>query len=247
MTIWGERSGAAPHIYLIQASRGGKLAFISRHGIKTGNFQAMLRLPGKFGKRISGIITRWQGDRLIRTGLVLARDKPGDYAESGVYKGRTFLMIAKEAQTRSKIAHAFDSFQGMAPPGARDFGPGGECEYPEGRLTTGGSGQLTRQLQSNGVDNYRIHEGFIPQIFQTTNIAKICFAHIDLDHYQPTVDTAKWCMERMVPGGVIVFDDYFPGRTLLATPAIEEFLQFYSGDIEFTRAAGRKLLIAKAF
>lgn len=76
-------------------------------------------------------------------------------------------------------------------------------------------------------------------------IAEICFAHIDLDHYQPTAETAQWCFERLVPGGVIVFDDYFPGRTILATPAIEEFLLRYGGDIEFTRAAGRKLLVAK--
>lgn len=86
---------------------------------------------------------------------------------------------------------------------------------------------------------------FVPEIFHSVKIAEICFAHIDLDHYQPTAETAQWCFERLVPGGVIVFDDYFPGRTILATPAIEEFLLRYGGDIEFTRAAGRNVLVAK--
>lgn len=206
----------------------------------------MLRLPGKLGKKVSGIITRWQGDRLLKQGLFLARGVSGDYAEFGVFKGRTFLMIVKEARSQSKIAHAFDSFQGMAPPGSRDFGPKGVCEYPEGRLTTGGSEPLTRLLQRNGADNYQIHEGFIPAIFQTANVAQICFAHIDLDHYQPTVDTAPWCFSRLVPGGVIVFDDYFPGRTVLATPAIDEFLHLHANEIRFTRTAGRKILIVKS-
>ena len=36
----------------------------------------------------------------------------------------------------------------------------------------------------------------------------LCFAHVDLDHYEPTIQTLEWCWENLPPGGTLAFHDY---------------------------------------
>ena len=54
---------------------------------------------------------------------------------------------------------------------------------------------------------------------------KFAFVHVDVDLYQPTLDSLKFFYPRLLPGGVIVVDDYgysvFPG----AKRAVDEFLR----------------------
>lgn len=48
--------------------------------------------------------------------------------------------------------------------------------------------------------------------------------YIDVDLYQPILDSLKFFYKRMIPGGIMVFDDYgftfFPG----AKKAVDEFM-----------------------
>jgi hypothetical protein len=54
---------------------------------------------------------------------------------------------------------------------------------------------------------------------------------MDLDHYLPTLAACAFFKERMVPGGIIRFDDYNHGETPGATKAIDEvFANILSND-----------------
>ncbi len=37
---------------------------------------------------------------------------------------------------------------------------------------------------------------------------RFCFAHVDFDFEEGTREAIKWLLPRMLPGGIIVFDDY---------------------------------------
>jgi O-methyltransferase len=62
--------------------------------------------------------------------------------------------------------------------------------------------------------------GWIPGAFPDEPGARYRFVHLDVDVYQPTRDSLDYFYPRLVPGGMIVCDDYgWPG----ARKAIEEF------------------------
>ncbi len=63
------------------------------------------------------------------------KDVEGDFGEIGVFMGKTFNKVALIAKEQNKMAHAFDSFRGMANPTAEDFG-----HYPKGKFDIGGPG-----------------------------------------------------------------------------------------------------------
>lgn len=175
----------------------------------------------------------------------MVKDVEGDYAEFGVFQGKTFLKIVEQAKSQGSIAHAYDSFRGMAEPDEIDQDPDDRYDYPAGKFDQGGPGKLKALLAKHDYDNFNIVAGFIPDSLDDDLDAEFCFGHIDLDHYWPTVHAAKWFYQRLKPGGVIVFDDYFLGRKYLATPAVDEFIEQNRAELTVGRIAGSKIYIQK--
>lgn len=155
-------------------------------------------------------------DRDLARCLAETEHVPGDYAEAGVYRGHLFNRLAWAAHANRRTAHAFDSFAGMASPGPFD----GE-EYPAGALACNVDdflGRLTAPRES-----FEIWPGYAPGCFRGFS-RPLAFAYVDLDHHGPTAYAIGALWPLIQPGGILAFDDYFPGRGKLATPAIERFL-----------------------
>ena len=57
-------------------------------------------------------------------------------------------------------------------------------------------------------DFVSFHKGFIPDTFAGLEKSKIAFAHIDVDIYQSVSDCCQFLYPLLVPGGVLIFDDY---------------------------------------
>ena len=50
-----------------------------------------------------------------------------------------------------------------------------------------------------------------PETFDGLEAGRFSFVHVDVDLYQPTIDCCHFFYPRLVPGGMMVFDDYgFP-------------------------------------
>ena len=59
----------------------------------------------------------------------------------------------------------------------------------------------------------KIIPGFIPDTLSQITTEKIAYASIDLNCVQPEKDALTFIWEKLVNGGIIVFDDYaFPGH-----------------------------------
>ena len=54
----------------------------------------------------------------------------------------------------------------------------------------------------------RLYQGWIPSRFSDIAARRFSFVHIDVDIYEPTRDSLEFFYDRMVPGGIIVCDDY---------------------------------------
>ena len=67
-------------------------------------------------------------------------------------------------------------------------------------------------------------EGWIPACFGGYENKQFAFADIDVDLYQATYDSLAFIYERMVKGGIILFDDYGFVMCAGARKAVDDFM-----------------------
>jgi len=146
----------------------------------------------------------WMLLHLMRHALAL----PGDFAEFGVFRGGTALLAAEILRDAGDVRslHLFDSFAGMPVTSAGE------------PFTKGDFGQTSeaavRALLAPTGARAVFHAGYIPDTFQNLEIPQLAFAHVDVDLYQSVLDSIEFVYPRLVPGGLLVFDDYgFPSCT----------------------------------
>ena len=86
------------------------------------------------------------------------------------------------------------------------------------------STEETLRKNLEGFTNFEVYKGWIPTRFEAVADRKFSFLHIDVDLYPPTRDTLAFFYERLVPGALVIMDDYAfrscPGAMLAA----DEFL-----------------------
>ena len=150
-------------------------------------------------------------------GDLLERAPAGPRIELGVCNGGSLAEIADHPG----LTIGVDSFEGMGEPTERDRSPNGKHGYPKGRLA---ASMVDVNRRFPGVTLIR---GWIPEVFDTwlgggPGGGPYAFAHVDLDHYEPTKASIAWLWLRMLPGGIICCDDWFEGRDHLAAAAINE-------------------------
>ena len=66
-------------------------------------------------------------------------------------------------------------------------------------------------------------QGFIPDTCAGLEGSAIRFAHVDLDIYQSILAACEFVYPRLVPGGLMVFDDYGFWSCPGAREAVDEF------------------------
>jgi hypothetical protein len=137
----------------------------------------------------------------------------GSVVEFGVFKGGTIRYIAKTLPARD--VHGFDTFEGLPNAWA---GTG----HDRGAFHAGG--KLPRVP-----GNVRLYRGLFEQtlpVWAEQNPGPIAFVHVDCDLYGSTKTILDVLQARLVPGVVIVFDDYFgyPGWQHGEHKAFQEFV-----------------------
>ncbi len=187
---------------------------------------------------------------------------PGDFAEVGVFQGALFKRIVAVAQVLHRKTHAFDSFVGMDEPTEKDAG-----KYPKGDLSSGGKENFRRiilnsirqhrdvsldTVQQAGVetdairnDIFSLWDGYVPECLEKCPVSEFAFIYIDLDHHDPTQQAIEWAWPRLVEGGLLGFDDYFPGRQKLASPPIDAFLDREHANLKLLHFDNNQIFIRK--
>jgi hypothetical protein len=143
-----------------------------------------------------------------RNGLMLE----GDFVECGVFKGDFAWVVAQCADfaQRGKTFYLYDTFAGFAPahsspedfpdaPGFLDFADRiykDPSIYPE----------VVEKFRD--VANVRIVRGVLPDILADVAPEKIAFLHIDINSPAAEIGTLEVLFDRIVAGGIVVFDDY---------------------------------------
>jgi hypothetical protein len=184
-------------------------------------------------------VTRWRA-AWWRLSVRSARSRPyltllrsaakldGDILECGVFRGRSLLRMAMLARREcpEKVLFGLDSFDGFPAETivAGDLGPGRTLEKVRGRFK--GASRVPLRLMRAAADlqlNVKLVPGFFDKTLPTLAGRKFCFIHLDCDIYESYKTCLDAIYEQVVPGGVILFDEYacpvWPG----ATRAVDEF------------------------
>ena len=142
---------------------------------------------------------------------------PGHIAEAGVYRGGTakLIALALEARAPDKEIHLFDTFAGI---------PAGDSRSDpfvfDGEL--GDTSVETVRALMGPRPNCHIHKGLFRDTLTEVSSRAFCFVHVDPDIYEAVLQCCAFFYDRMVPGGILLFDDYgfnVPG----VRKAVDEF------------------------
>ncbi len=132
--------------------------------------------------------------------MKLVASVEGDTAECGAFRGASSYLICRRMAGSGKKHHVFDSFEGLSDPQPEDgaYWKGGDLS----------SSEIIIRDNLKDFDNVVYHKGWIPQKFYEVEDSKFSFVHLDVDLYQPTIDSLEFFYERMGSGGIILCDDY---------------------------------------
>lgn len=128
----------------------------------------------------------------------LARGLPGDFVEVGAYKGNTANVIADriDMAASGKQYYLYDAFEHK------------ESDLHHAMPEHGP--QLYEQVKERfaGYPFVKVIRGYVPESFEQGFPEKIAFAHVDLNQAPAEVEALKRIVPNMVPGAVLVLDDY---------------------------------------
>lgn len=130
----------------------------------------------------------------------------GSIIEIGVWRGGTGALIAKQVKNCKIEDRVFlcDTFTGVVKAGPKDSSYKGGEHADTTRKTV--EGLIFNRMN---LDNVEILEGIFPdQTGHQIEGLRFRFCHIDVDVYQSAKDIVDWIWDRIVPGGIVVYDDY---------------------------------------
>lgn len=130
---------------------------------------------------------------LLSAGMQARRVPNGLVLEFGVYSGRTVNHIA--SLDAGKV-YGFDSFEGLPEDWRSDF--------PKG--------SFKRTQLPVVASNVELVGGWFKYslpVFLASHPGPVSFLHVDCDLYQSTKDVLHHLHDRIAPGTIIVFDEYF--------------------------------------
>ena len=129
----------------------------------------------------------------------------GDILEVGVWRGGSGCLMASRVRLDGGSATVYlcDTFEGVVKAGSEDNAyRGGEHADTSAQIVS----DLAARL---GLSNVEILQGIFPDdTADRIESRSFRLCHIDVDVYQSARDVFEWVWDRLVPGGVVVFDDY---------------------------------------
>ena len=156
----------------------------------------------------------------------------GHYLEFGVFTGGTIRFIASRIGNRP--VHGFDSFQGL---------PEAWSGFTLARRAFDRKGRLPRVPA-----NVYLHRGWFDQSLPEwleRNHGPVAFIHVDCDLYSSTRTIFTLLANRIVPGTIILFDEYFnyPNWEQHEYKAFQEFVTAKSVSYRYLAFARQQVVV----
>ena len=180
--------------------------------------------------------------------ITLKKNITGDFAEAGCWRGHSSFLLSKliTENNQNKIKfHIFDSFKGLSDNLKED-------NYIS-KLSVKQKNQIKSQFVSDEkfvkeevlgkFDFVKIYKGWIPERFKEVENSKFSFVHIDVDLFEPTLNSLEFFFPRLSDGGIIVCDDYNSLEFDGAKKAWDKFFLNKKVSLNFAPSLGSSFII----
>jgi O-methyltransferase len=172
---------------------------------ESGHLQSSLEIP-RFSLK-EAVRFRYFSDL-----MEVISDLEGDIVECGVGWGWSFLYLCLLAriENRGRCVWGFDSFEGFPEPGEEDGSP----RNPQKGEWKTDLVAVYQLLKSSGLDDVitnsqiTLVKGFFEESLPKYTGKKIALLHADADLYQSYKLIYEHLFDKVVPGGIILFDEY---------------------------------------
>lgn len=153
----------------------------------------------------------------------------GDWAEFGVFRGEFAKMLQGFcAGDPKRLLHLFDAFEGLPEQWSNTgFGKGAFALKPG-------------EIPEFNPKTVRMHRGWFADTlppFVAAHSSPLAFLHVDCDLYSSTKTVLETCNPLIVPGTVLLFDEFFlPGKDGVSEDecrAFHEWAQAYDRQFQF--------------
>ncbi|MDI6099552.1 TylF/MycF/NovP-related O-methyltransferase [Actinoplanes sp. NEAU-A12] len=160
---------------------------------------------------------------------------PGDIVECGVWRGGSMLAVAKtlaEAGDTARHLHLYDTFEGMSEPTEHDKRHDGRSAADMLAASDKSAGvwayasfedvRATMRESAYPADRIHYYRGKVEDTIPAGAPEQISILRLDTDWYESTRHELVHLWPRLVPGGVLLLDDY--GWWDGARRAVDEWL-----------------------
>lgn len=174
---------------------------------------------------------------------------PGDFVECGVNTGICSLAICEylnlaqpttpETTNKDRMFWLFDTFEGI----------------PEDQMTNEEKAHSLRQNEKFYEDcwdlacrnfapypNTRLVRGRVPESLHTVSIERVAYLSIDMNIVEPEIAAIEFFWDRLVPGALVVLDDYGWQPHRAQYEAMNRFAESHGAEI-YALPTGQGLLI----
>jgi O-methyltransferase len=136
----------------------------------------------------------------------------GDFVECGVFEGFMSSTLAEylDFGKCGKTFYLYDTFEGFSPKysSPADFGVHHEF-FAFAQSVYGRPGLHASVVERfKQYPNIKVIRGVVPDVLLQESPAKIAYCHIDLNSPAAEVGALNVLFDRIVPGGIVIFDDY---------------------------------------
>jgi hypothetical protein len=144
---------------------------------------------------------------------VLRQQIPGDFVETGVWRGGACIMMAAVLaahECNDRRIWGFDSFEGLPPPNEALYP--GDCgdqlhRFPQLAVSLE---EVTENFRRVGLfsDQIRLVKGWFKDTVKAAPIERIAILRLDGDLYESTIQVLEGFYSRLSPGGICIIDDF---------------------------------------
>lgn len=133
---------------------------------------------------------------------------PGDFVECGVWKGFSFAFLTDYMNFAAidKTLYLYDTYQGI--PEELNSEHRSNKVYERDIVDDPDAILKIVQKRFEKVPNTRIVQGIVPDSFEQVCPEQISLLHIDMNSAASEIAALEALFDKVVPGGMIVFDDY---------------------------------------
>ena len=160
----------------------------------------------------------------LRTAMRLS----GDFVEFGVNYGMLASggMLDLDWNRHDKHFYLFESFSGMKPEHVESAATGRDHleSYNRTALSNGFYATSADEVRANFAEFHNVHliVGFVPDTLDQLAAEHVAFVHVDMNNPVPEELALRFVWDRIVPGGIVLLDDYAQKGFELQKRAMDE-------------------------